>query len=394
MEIMKYSNLYGLYFTKGFLSLMDEYLEDVYSNELKREDFLHLFYTLERGRAKTDNMIELPRDVRNNFGRTKINGVMDWKFVNMVDICEEKRMIYSTGYSNFKGRESCKAYGYTLDFSQKLLMRELEFQFCEISEKTYYQIYKNYSVPEDPLLLQHYNTICDLEMDISKASDFVKNYSGERLFRIVREICVIAYNDRIVVIEDPQTKRLYTSFNMMKKELREFCSYKGEGLSSLDLRSSQPYLLASILLKENPGNYEVQQFYKLVTEHDLYEWFIEKWGGFDYHTYEEARKFSKDLFFGYLYKSNKSTNSSQLVMQEYFPEIFNLIRSKKRTEELWLTLQKLEANIFIPVCNMFVDRGCLSVHDSLYFPLSLKEEVEYTLSKQFALYDLHNYKLK
>ena len=35
----------------------------------------------------------------------------------------------------------------------------------------------------------------------------------------------------------------------------------------------------------------------------------------------------------------------------------------------------MEADIFIPVQNMFVNKGCLSVHDSLYFKKSLRNEI-------------------
>ena len=57
------------------------------------------------------------------------------------------------------------------------------------------------------------------------------------------------------------------------------------------------------------------------------------------------------------------------------------------------TLQKLEANIFMPVCNQFVNRGCLSVHVSLYFPASMRGEIESRLMKQFSFFNLINYSI-
>jgi len=381
---------YGLYFTRSFITLIDEILGDLYSRTLKREHFLQLFYTIERGRNFNNNATELSSNIRLNFGLYGGIGSRQWRFAELIRICEERNILYSTTYS--KGNY-CKSYGYTTDFISKIIIEEIDFQFCEISEKTYNNIYKYLKIPENPILLKHYKTINELNIDLNKAEVFAKECTGERLLRTVREISIIHNNEKLIVAQDNKTGRIFTSFNLMKKELREFCSYKGESLKSLDLKSSQPYFLASLLLKENPYNKEVKKFYELVTEGDLYEWLEEKWGGFEYRSKEETRNFVKKLFFAYLYKKNQGTNCAQMVFQDNFPEVYKIIKERKRSEELWLTLQKVESSIFIPVANQFVERGCLSVHDALYFPASLEEEVFSALIYKFSTFNLINYKL-
>lgn len=385
---------YGLYFTKGFITLTDELLIDSYSNELKREDFIHLFYILDRGRLNNSNAIELPSTIRNQFGSYGSTGKQVWKFPKLVKMCIDKNIIFDTTYSNYAGANYCKSYGFTQDFINKILDIEIEFQFCEISEKTYKIINRYYKPPTDPILLKHFNTISNLEIDLNKATTFAKTLNDIKFLRVSRDISNIYNKDRILVIQDDRTKRLFTSFNMMKKELRSFCSFNGEQLISIDLKSSQPYLLASILLNKNPNNSEVKSFYELITKEDLYDWFMKQWNGFNTETYLESREVVKKMFFNYLYKENQGTNSAQVVMMEQFPEVYKLIKDKKRKERIWLTLQKLEADIFITVCNKFVNKGCLSVHDSLYFPQSIEEQVRTELDKRFHLNQLFNYYLK
>lgn len=384
---MKKHMHYGLFFTKGFITLIDELLLSYYST-IPKEDFLHFFYIIEKSK-ENNNMVELPRDIRNNFGKS----YGKWKFKQIVDILESLDIIVSTTYSNYEGNNHCKAYGYKQEFQTKLIDKELEFLFCEISEKTYNIINKSYSIPEDPVLFHHYETISKLEIDIDKAEHFAKQYSNEKFLRIMRDIMAIHYKDRIIVTDDPRTGRIFTSFNMMKKELRELCSFNNSPLVSLDLKSSQPYLLASILLKENPDNKEVQEFYDLITQKDIYIWLAEQWGFSDIFSKEESRDMAKKMFFNYLYKGNQGSNSAQEIFKHNFPFVYELIKEKKRKEELWLVLQKLEASIFIPVANQFVLEGCLSVHDSLYFPERIRGRVEKALKDRLAQLFLINYNL-
>ncbi len=379
---------YRLYFTKGFITLIDELLYEHYSL-IQKEDFLHFFYLIERKPDK-DNMVALPSSIRESFGTKN----RQWKSKIIVDILEENNIITSTSYSNMKGKNYCKSYGYTNEFIEKVMETELDFILCDISDKTYEAIRKHYTIPTDPILLKHYETIKNLNINIDKATDFARQYAGERLLRVMREIITIHTKDKVIVVDDPRTARIFTSFNMMKKELRECCSFEGKELSSLDLKSSQPYLLSSILLNENPHEPEVQKFYELVTKGDLYDWLSEIWGFKDIFSYDEARDMSKKMFFNYLYKKNQGTNSAQMLFSTNYPVVYDLIKNRKRKEELWLSLQKLEASIFIPVANKFVSEGCLSVHDSLYFPEGLRGNIESSLHDRFNLLKLTNYNLK
>lgn len=395
--MIKSTTNYGLNFTKGFVTSVDEILKDVYSKYLPRESFLHLFYLIERGSDNENryaNYCELPRDIRNNFGRFKKDGKYFWRFVEIIKACEKHNIISSTTYSNFNDNY-CKSYGFTLEFLSTVCNTEIEFIFCEVSKKTWDQINNSYTEPTDPILLKHFNTIKKLNFDLVKGNELAKQYKGERFLSIVRDIELMYYKSKIIVTTDERTGRIFSTFNLIKKELREFCTYNGEKLESLDLKSSQPYLLASLLLKENPNNEEVKRFYKLITEKDLYDWLLELWGGFEYRDYDEQRTIAKKMFFSYLYKnSNKGVNTVQELIKRHFPEIYNILTERRKKDELWASLQKIEADIFIKVGNQFVERGCLSVHDSLYFPISLRVEIETALKDRFNQLGFSNYVLK
>lgn len=400
---------YGLNFTKGFLSYIDERLVHYYSKQLKREDFLHLFYVIEhRVGTKESNMTELSHHfIRNKFGRYIEDGKQYWKFNQLVSISEKENIIVSTNYSNFEGNNFCKSYGYTIETINNVMEKELELQFCNISDKTYNAITSTYKPPTDPILLKHLDTIKKLDIDIDKATKFAKKFGGLSLLKIVRDIDIIKNNNNIIVSEDNRTGRIFTSFNLMKKELRDFCTFNGEQMISLDLKSSQPYLLASLIMNNyhnNPlklrnfsptitsdnQNKEIQKFYDLITKDDIYLWIVKQWGQ-SILSDEDARNMAKTELFRYLYKKNNGSNSVQDLIKREFPIVFEIIRTIKYNSDIWMILQKLEADIFITVGNKFIEQGCLTVHDSLYFPKSLLNSISSALDSRFSELNYKHY---
>lgn len=388
----KTTKKYGVYFNRSFTILVDELLSSYYTSKLKREDFFHFFYILQHTKnyaEKNTSMKELPRGIRSSFGKYIIDGKQIFKFKEIVDICESLDITVSSNYSNFEGNKYSKHYGFTTQFSDKILDRELEFVFCEMSSKTINTLKKRYHVPTTKTEKNQFKAISKLNIDIDKARTFLSTVSNDKYVRYHDQISTIVNNDFIVSVQSENTGRTYTSFNLMKRELREFCTLNGESLDSLDLKSSQPYLVASILLKKNPYNREVLAFYNLVVNSDIYDWVIDKLN----ITSDDSRTDAKKLFFSYLYKKNQGTTPVQNIMMKQYPEVYELIKDMKRKEDLWQTMQTLEADIFIKVADDFNKSNVLSVHDALYFPVSMKEEIKDALKHRFNELGLKDYKL-
>lgn len=78
------------------------------------------------------------------------------------------------------------------------------------------------------------------------------------------------------------------------------------------------------------------------------------------------------------------------IFEEEFPSLYKKIRS---LNSLATELQIQESKIFVPVATSFSDRGCLSVHDGLYFKSEIKEDLLIELESSFKKEQINNYKL-
>ena len=106
------------------------------------------------------------------------------------------------------------------------------------------------------------------------------------------------------ILED--NDRIYHNFILLKSELRQFCSINGDRLVGIDLKSSQPYILASLLVLEQPTNKGFIKFYDAVTKHDIYSYLIiiNKLKLLN-KTPKEYRRIIKDQFMRLFFSSNK-----------------------------------------------------------------------------------------
>lgn len=95
---------------------------------------------------------------------------------------------------------------------------------------------------------------------------------------------------------------------------------------------------------------------------------------------------AKTEFMRYLFKAPQGEVPFQKVCKVYYPDIYKLTQDlKKKSGNLAVLLQKIEADIFIPVQNELVEKGSLSVHDSLYVKKELEEEAKEKLKNQMRL---------
>jgi hypothetical protein len=155
------------------------------------------------------------------------------------------------------------------------------------------------------------------------------NMRDEAFLRVVNGAADIYFKDVLYTVEDERTGRVFTTFNGIKKELRNICSYRGKEMMNIDLRSSQPYFLASILLKENPSSEDVKSFYNLVIEQDLYKWLGDQLGLYDIEG-ANMRDFLKKELFRYVYKDPRGNALAQDVIKREYPEVHSIIQRRKR----------------------------------------------------------------
>jgi hypothetical protein len=151
---------------------------------------------------------------------------------------------------------------------------------------------------------------------------------------------------------------------------------------NIDLKSSQPYFLASILKKEYGDIDEVKDFYNLIIEKDLYNWIGDKLGLYDIEGLN-MRNFLKKELFRYIYKDPRGNVLAEDIIKKEFPLVHKIINERKKKTPLWLELQKVEADIFVDINKKFIKEGVYSVHDGLYFPLEISGEIFRDLTNNF-----------
>jgi len=216
-----------------------------------------------------------------------------------------------------------------------------------------------------------------------------------------------------IVVEDEKTGRIFTTFNLIKRELREFCYLEGEKLVSSDLKSSQPYFLASYLLNKYNDNKNVQLFFNTITTSDIYTYFLDRYVELngsnsyeDYNTtkfinetkYITCRNDVKPQFCKVLFKNNKGPAALLNVFKTDFNDVYNYIKELKnvKSNELALTLQSNESEIFIGTSNKLFNNDILNLtaHDSIYVKKSDKNIMLEFLNSEFVCNGYQKYELK
>lgn len=359
---------YSTYFSKTFIIEIDSILEKIYNDKITRSDFLYFFYLIDFFKnydEKREYASFSSFSIRKDFGRVKINNKIIWVLDKIIKTCIEKNIIECTGYST--SLHKTRKYRYTDSFLEKILNDNVDLTLEVFSEKTSKQLRKHYTVPTDKYLLKQYNLIKNrLNIDVKSAKEWALSQykegflTGNKYKNVERNINDLIKKDLIIVVKDEKTGRVYTTFNLMKRELRSFCTIDNISLRSVDLKSAQPFFLASHLLHKYPNSEEVKYFYDIITKEDIYMWLAEK---LDNCVRDEA----KVEFCRYLYKDNRGSCAAQEIIKNEFPFIYEYIKIFKRNNDMSIFLQNKEASIFMKVENKLVDRGCLSVHDSLYF---------------------------
>lgn len=395
-------------FTEQYLKILDELLFEHYNDITTREHYLLFLLNLE-DRMAYCNKNQTPwinnNYERNRYGQVTINKKRHWRMDILIKTLSEKDILFFTSFNKSKGL--CRSYYYTVYFEYLLNDIERTIVQEEIPDKLYTKIISNINPPTDPYLIPQYNLLKSdrFKIDINKATNWINSQNlttnkSLTYFRYIEDL-----NDkRIIVIKGEHSNRLFSNFNMMKRELRDFCYIDNKPLISIDLKSSQPYLFASYMLNKY-NTKDSKKFYELVINDDIYNWFLNKWNeygkeyymlydknlGYKIKKYIKTRDDAKPEFLKLLFKIKGNDPPFTIIFKNEFPSLYKSLLNEQTI--LCLKLQKQESNLFVHLCNLFANKGCLSVHDQLCFIKEIEEELINELKKRFNSFNLRDYTL-
>ena len=223
---------------------------------------------------------------------------------------------------------------------------------------------------------------------------------------------------------DRTSGRLHTLLCSLKKELRQFVTYDGQSLVSVDIRCSQP-TLSTVLL--NPDFYidmpdhkgilnihriaasiakavPVESISKFVTENrekfasyinavdgDLYLYIQERLKEAGHEIAD--RKAIKDVVFCTLFSSNRFIGQKKAwpkrMFQKLFPEVYHVFKMFKSGDpaNLAVLLQRIETRLVLDnaakkLAKQYPDLPILTVHDSIVVPPSHQQLCKDILSRE------------
>jgi hypothetical protein len=151
----------------------------------------------------------------------------------------------------------------------------------------------------------------------------------------------LASQDTLYAQRNDTNNRLDSNFTNMPKELYEII-LRENGMVEIDLKNSQPTLLAHLLKKEGVQGDGVEEYIRLCEHGKFYE------------SFELERNAVKKMVFKVLFGKNpKKTDNESLVLKEFvrrFPKVYDYVReykSRHGKNSVAIKLQKLESNLFI-----------------------------------------------
>lgn len=300
----------------------------------------------------------------------------------------------------------------TKDFKYLMFNKEMALKFC----RRVSQIKSKSNSAKDLRLKYKEKVVEVLYKDPTQQdaySKFIINNFVEKQYRF--KICT-------------SNNRFNSILTLCPSVLRNFLSYKGQELVSIDLKNSQPYLLLILFnpkvnekmkkifysiynsnnqtsnhypftLSKTTHNIDLQEFIKyktLLSNGNFYPYFFEKLG-FESKDYSSLKKHFKKCVFGTLYSRNSGRSqfiapSEKLlspddglnleipygkvgvktIMSREFPRIYRVIRDLKREryQNLALFLQRVESYLFLEVIIPLIRKQnkaipLFPVHDSL-----------------------------
>jgi hypothetical protein len=353
------------------------------------------------------------KELRGQWARLKAEYIKDfigYQYKKYIDILTDNNIVNRNYYSE----------GKSYDYSVNYVFESEELTEIKLNRKLQSKVLKDYVRPTTKAARLQYDTLKSnsFKFDAAGAFNWVQNQSE------LNKNKLIAYNSSIthlyeknIFVFPSKSGRHYHNFNLIKSDLRQYCTLDNETLIGIDLKSSQPYFLACKMLKEYPDNPDIQKFYNIVTKQDIYTWMLEQFDQehpdkfyLDYkydeiyktwigqNKYLLTRNDIKPEFLKVLFKDNKGSTPLQTIFKNKLPSVYDYIRTKKsiKKNNLAIELQKAEADIFIKAADKMFNQGIkvLTVHDSIYCKESDKINVLIILKNEFNIQGYKDYILE
>jgi len=208
----------------------------------------------------------------------------------------------------------------------------------------------------------------------------------------LNSIAEYAQSDSFYYTQSKNVNRVFHYYSTVPKAYRESLQLKSGGnLSEIDLRNSQPLIIALNYLKingKNDGSNLLKDvlsggFYKAVADKahanndiDTYNLFADDYSKF------KAQVLGQGLYFNYIPDLNK-IKPMEAYLMELYPNFMRYIRNKKRTNGykiISIEAQLVESSIFINGLynRLKINDIAIPVHDSIVIPT---DKEQYFLGK-------------
>ena len=399
---------------------IDNRLNTLYTEAIPAEFYYDLFEYIEMRHSYSKDAARVgffAKTLDKRYGTVKINGKRTHRYLillnNLIDagilLTDNSYKVKSAGKSAWS-----KSYRISNNFYDSLTdIALIETTSIYSNDINFYERVKKsskhfLSSPKGRQMKQQLNK---LELDTPAAMNWIETLltdnktSNKKIAIYVRYIKDILKKDWSFSIS-PNVNRYFTTFNMIKSELREFFTVDGEKLVSADLKSAQPYFLASYLNDAFPTDDNIKQFYHDTTTSDIYTMMLNeflsnrpdgKYFGFKGEQTILTRTDVKIAFLTVMFKPNKGGAAILHEFSKLYPAVYEAMKRIKHKQHnaLSIKLQIIESTIFIGAYRELSDLGIwvTPVHDSLYVKASDKEIMLSVLNKHFALNGYKNYTL-
>jgi len=241
-------------------------------------------------------------------------------------------------------------------------------------------------------LVQNANRIfmTDLETFLVRKKNEIQKYYTSCIENILDPKCWYARRN-------DTNRRLDTNLTNMPKILLNVI-YEHNSITEIDLKNSQPTLLASLLDEQEHKEDDMILFIRQCQQGTFYEYMAKK--------ISEPRKIVKLMMFSVLFGGHKSNSSYRKLFKAEFPSVDAFLTDYKKKhgdEQFSIDLQKKESAVFIDdiypsladdIPILFTKHDSVAVHtNDLEF---VKEKIisSFKRNKMFGVLDLHGETIK
>lgn len=307
----------------------------------------------------------------------------------------------------------CNKYKFIVSESDASLCEEIDIYDYKLTNKMNNTVMSSAKQNYKNLYnwLKHEDFTIDYENAINKILEL--NVIPSIKLNFIQSVNAIRYKNIRFICHQSRDKRLHTNITNLKSVLRQFLYYKSKKLVNIDLKNSQIYFLAMLLLlikhkhetklinynkyliledsSEAIDMIELQRFvdyavngvfYQVLGQdlmnekgfNNLYEKrkFDIKKRQMIYEIYDNPKELMKPITFELLFSSNDTNSKEKDWFYEKFPTISNVLMKIKEIDyrRLALLLQNIESDVILNKVTKFISKHfpnvfMLTIHDSI-----------------------------